>query len=121
MALILDPSRIPEEKLRAMAKQFQTDLEGLLASIDARGAPKDPLGVFTISGLLRATIELGRATQGASVAVTTAVVNLQYETVVAAVDLIKWHFGLPTVPRGKARPPRAKPKSTRRSRSSRAG
>ncbi len=60
------------------------------------------MGVRTASDLLEAAIQLGRETDGAPIALTAAVVNVQYEALVAAIDLIKTHFGLPTVPRGHA-------------------
>ena len=104
MPLILDPARVPEETLRTMAKEFTVELQEVLDSIADRGAPKDPLGIITASDLLTSAIQLGRATEGAPVALTAAVVNVQYETLIAAIDLIKSHYGLPTVPRGPKSP-----------------
>ena len=105
MPIVLDPSAIPEPTLREMARELQEELEEILGSIEDRGTPRDPLGVLTAADLLRAAIRLGHETQGAAVPLTVAVVNVQYETLIASVDLIKSHFGLPTVPRARA-PPR---------------
>jgi hypothetical protein len=98
--LLLDPRRLPEATVRTMAKELAGELEEILESLSDRGKPRDPWGVVTAADLLTAAIELGRATEGAPVALTAAVVNVQYETLIAAVDLIKTHYGLPTVPRG---------------------
>jgi hypothetical protein len=100
MPLILDPARVPEATLRAMGRELQMELEEVLASVAEHGPAKDPLGVVTASDLLRSAIALGQATEGSPVPLTAAVVNVQYETLVAAIDLIKSHFGLPTVPKG---------------------
>jgi len=104
MPLLLDPTTVPEATLRAMAKELQGELEEILASLAERGPAKDPLGIVTATDLLTAAIQLGRRTEGAPSALTAAVVNVQYEALVASIDLIKTHFGLPTVPRGPAPP-----------------
>ena len=103
--LILDAASVPEATIRTMAKELREELEEILASIDARGTPKDPLGVVTASDLLKAAIQLGRETEGAPVGLAAAVVNVEYETLLASIDLIKSHFGLPTVPQGRTPPP----------------
>jgi hypothetical protein len=102
MPLILDPSSVPDAILRKMARELTVELVEVLDSIAERGPAKDPFGIVTAGDLLRAAIALGRATEGAPVALTAAVVNVQYETLLAAIDLIKTHYGLPTVPRGPA-------------------
>jgi hypothetical protein len=104
MPLIIDADRVPEATLRTMAKELTGELEEILASLADRGPAKDPLGVVTAADLLRSAIDLGHATEGAPVALTAAVVNVEYEALVASIDLIKSHFGLPTVPRGRAPP-----------------
>jgi hypothetical protein len=103
MPLILDPARVPEETLRTMARELATELREVLDSLDDRGPAKDPLGIVTARDLLAAAIRLAEETEGGSIALTAAVVNVEYETLLAAIDLIKTHYGLPTVPR--ARPP----------------
>ena len=104
MPLILDPHRLPEATVRTMARELSSGLEEVRDSLADRGPAKDPLGIVTASDLLAAAIQLGRATEGAPIALTAAVVNIQYETLIAAIDLIKTHYGLPTVPRGRTPP-----------------
>jgi hypothetical protein len=88
-----------------MARELTTELREVLESLDDRGPAKDPLGIVTARDLLAAGIQLAEETEGGSVALTAAVVNVEYETLVAAIDLIKTHFGLPTVPRARAASP----------------
>ena len=104
MPLILDPRSVPEPTLRTMARELSGELVEVLESISERGPAKDPLGIVTASDLLRAAIALSPTVEGAPVGQVALVVNVQYEALIASIDLIKTHFGLPTVPRGRSPP-----------------
>jgi hypothetical protein len=103
MPLVLDPDSLPREQLTAMLRASGTELAELLAMTDAPpAAVREPLGVLTAGDLLRAAIRVGEAVDrpATDAATLAAALNLQYEAMLAAIDLVKMHTAMAKVPRG---------------------
>ncbi|HEV2428894.1 MAG TPA: hypothetical protein VGV64_03485 [Thermoplasmata archaeon] len=110
MPLVLDPARWSRERLLSVLAEHREALVQLESRLsDAQGPMNSDGSRRTAVDLLR---DVGALAQGAatdpdlSAATLAAVVNVQYDVLLAAVDLMKSHSSLPMVPTGRpvARP-----------------
>ena len=132
MALIVDPSSWTRPKLLDLLAEHRDGLLETLGNLDAWPHPVvDPASFRTARDLLSDALALGEGLpENAPVALLARTVNVQYDAMLAAIDLMKSHSALASrVPR--ARKPRRRtdrpgpgPRGrgpTRRRRTSRAG
>ncbi|MGA8276283.1 MAG: hypothetical protein WB789_09180 [Thermoplasmata archaeon] len=103
MPLVLDPEALPEAVLRELHRSLSEDLGETLELVrHPRGRVRDPASLTTAEGL----IESARAVIGRpgsrSRAELASESNLAYATMLAAIDLVKSHTDVPTVPRERA-------------------
>lgn len=104
MPLILDAGTHPIERLREMLRENQADFRETLAALDHPPGPVlDPMGLKNAGDLVRGVMALGDAIDRpeAEPKLLAAMVNVQYETLVASIDLMKAHVDIPKVPRSR--------------------
>ena len=103
MPLILDPAVLPLPELRKMSREMTEGLTGLAEwAADPKLPAREPLGVRAGAELFRAAAALGASAEepSATAPQVTAIVNAQYEAMIAGIDLVKMHSDLPKVPKG---------------------
>jgi hypothetical protein len=100
MPLVLDPEALPESVLRELHRSLSEDLAETLEFVrHPRGTVRDPASLVTAEDLLASTrAVIGRAGPR-SQSELAAEVNLTYATMLAAIDLVKSHTDVSTVPR----------------------
>jgi hypothetical protein len=101
MPLILDVNAHDPVALREMLHANQVDFRESLAAIEhPPGAVLDPMSLVTAADLVRAVLALSEAVDrpDAEAKTLAAMVNVQYETLLAVIDLMKSHVDMPKVP-----------------------
>jgi hypothetical protein len=106
MPLVLDPDRIPEPVLRELHRSLSDSLAETLELVEhPRGPVLDPASLSTAKELIASTqavlVRPGERSRGE----LAAEANLAYATMVAAIDLVKSHTDVPTVPRSRSPTP----------------
>ena len=101
MPLILNPSSHSVEQLREMLRANREDFRETLAGLERPpGDILEPLSLLTAADLVRGVVSLSESIDRpeADTALLAAMVNVQYDTLLAAIDLMKSHVAMPKVP-----------------------
>jgi hypothetical protein len=105
MPLLLDPASRTEEELREMLKAGREEFREFVVGLTTEppGPVKEPLSLLTAADLLRDVVTLSERVDrpGADPRVLTAMVNVQYDALLCAIDLMKSHVEMPAVPRAR--------------------
>jgi len=103
MPLLLDPATRTEEQLREMLRAGREDFREFLVGLTTAppGQVKEPLSLLTAADLLRDVMVLSDVVDrpDADRVALAAMVNVQYDVLLAAIDLMKSHVEVPMVPR----------------------
>ncbi|MCI4369226.1 MAG: hypothetical protein L3K09_06670 [Thermoplasmata archaeon] len=103
MPIILANSSQSDSQLRQMIRDTQEGLDELAERMADSGFPMvEPMGIYTARELLGSVSELvaSLSTKGSDRAELVRVAIVQYDAMLAAIDLMKVHSSLPRVPRG---------------------
>lgn len=101
MPLILNPATHSADSLREMLRMYQEEFREVLAGLEhPPGEVLHPLSLMTAAELVRAVSALSTVVDrpDAEPAALAAMVNVQYDTMIAAIDLMKSHVEMPKVP-----------------------
>ncbi|MCI4373889.1 MAG: hypothetical protein L3K02_09675 [Thermoplasmata archaeon] len=106
MPLVQDPEALPESILRELHQSLATDLIETLELVrHPHGAVLDPASLTTAEELIQSARAVLDRAGPRSRAEWAAEANLAYATMLAAIDLVKSHTDVPTVPRSRAADP----------------
>ncbi len=101
--LLLDPTSRTEEELHEMLRTGREEFREFVVGLTSEppGPVKEPLSLLTAADLLRDVVTLSERVDepGADRRLLAAMVNVQYNALLAAIDLMKSHVEIPTVPR----------------------
>jgi hypothetical protein len=100
--LILNPSSHSVDQLREMLRSNREEFRETLAALERPpGEVLHPLSLLTAADLVRGVVALSESVDrpDTDAALLAAMVNVQYDTLQAAIDLLKSHVAMPTVPR----------------------
>ncbi len=105
MPLLLDPATRSDEELHEMLKAGREEFREFVVGLtnEPPGPVKEPLSLLTAADLLRDVVALSELVDrpGADRRLLAAMVNVQYDALLAAIDLMKSHVDIPTVPRAR--------------------
>jgi hypothetical protein len=103
MPLVLDPETIPETILHELLSSLSRDLAETLELVrHPRGTVQDPASLATADDLIQSALVQLERPGPRSRAELAAEANLAYATMLAAIDLVKSHTDVPTVPRARS-------------------
>jgi hypothetical protein len=103
MPLVLDPETLPEPVLRELHRSLTTDLEEIVDLIHhPRGVVLDPASLSTAEELIQTARAVFARPGPRSRSELAAEANLAYAAMLAAIDLVKSHTDVPTVPRDRS-------------------
>jgi hypothetical protein len=106
MALVSDPESIPEPVLRDLHRSLVEGLDETLELVrHPRGAVFDPASLTTAEELLEVTRALMQREATRTPEQLASESNLAYATILAAIDLVKSHTDVPSVPRSRTPAP----------------
>jgi len=104
--LILDPEKLPRAVLEAVHREMRESVGETLELVrHPRGAVHDPASLATAEGLLAASIALLDRPGARDANALGSETNLAYAAMLAAIDLVKSHTDVPTVPQPRPRAP----------------
>ncbi len=106
MPLVLDPERLPRNVLEGLRQELVEGLAETLESVlQPRGAVRHPASLEVAAELLRSTQRLLERPGERDAATLGGEANLAYAVMLAAIDLVKSHTDVPTVPAPRRAPP----------------
>ena len=105
MPLVLEPEKLPRAVLEAVHREMRESVAETLELVrHPRGAVRQPASLVTAEELLTASIAQMDRPGARDASALASETNFAYAAMLAAIDLVKSHTDVPTVPQPRPKP-----------------